>query len=139
METKLIWANLASTNLERLRKFYNSLGFKSNDNLSSSEIASFTFGSNGFIINFFIASKVKDDVNGAIGNWEKQNEVIFSLQADSKEQIKEWRQKVHLAGGEIIVEPQPYEQGYTFCFSDPDGHKFNVLYWPEMRFMHKRT
>ncbi|MEO5778075.1 MAG: VOC family protein [Flavobacterium sp.] len=132
METKMIWANLASTNLERIRKFYNSLGFRSNDNMSSSEIASFTFANNNFIINFFIPSRVKDDGNGGIGNWEGQSEVIFSLQADSKEKVDEWREKVHLAGGKIISEPQPYEQGYTFCFADPDGHKFNVLYWSGM-------
>ena len=132
METKMIWANLAATNLERTRKFYNSLGFRSNDNMSSGEIASFTFAKNGFIINFFTPSRVEDDTNGFIGKWKDQSEVLFSLQADSKEQLNEWREKVHLAGGEIISEPQPYEQGYTFCFADQDGHKFNVLYWPGM-------
>jgi predicted lactoylglutathione lyase len=132
METKMIWANLASTNLERIRKFYNSLGFRSNDTMSSNEIASFTFAHNSFIINFFIPSKVEDDSNGSIGKWHGQSEVLFSLQADSREKVDEWREKVHLAGGQIISEPQPYDQGYTFCFADPDGHKFNVLYWPGM-------
>ena len=128
----MIWGNLASANLERIRKFYSSLGFRSNDTMSSGEVASFTFANNNFIINFFIDSKVKDDSNGAIGNWGSQSEVMFSLQADSKEEVNQWRDKVHLVGGTIISEPQPYEQGYTFCFADPDGHKFNVLYWPEM-------
>jgi uncharacterized protein len=132
METKMIWANLASANLERTRKFYNSLGFRSNDNMSSGELGSFTFANNNFIINFFIPSKVEDDGNGAIGKWKGQSEVLFSLQADSREKVNEWREKVHLAGGEIVSEPQPYDQGYTFCFADPDGHKFNVLYWPGM-------
>ena len=132
METKMIWGNLASSNLERIRKFYNSLGFRSNDGMSNSEIASFTFADNNFIINFFIPEKVQDDTNGFIGNWKGQSEVIFSLQADSREKVDEWREKVVLAGGEIISEPQPYLDGYTFCFADPDGHKFNVLYWPGM-------
>lgn len=132
METKMIWANLASGNLERIRKFYNSLGFRSNDNMSNSEIASFSFANNGFIINFFITEKVKDATNGFIGNWNGESEVIFSLHAESREKVDEWREKVKLAGGEIISEPQSYLEGYTFCFADPDGHKFNVLYWPGM-------
>lgn len=132
METKMIWANMASPNLERIRKFYNSLGFRSNDDMSSSSLASFTFAKNNFIINFFTPSRVNDDANGNIGNWNGQSEVIFSIQADSREKVNEWREKVVLAGGEIVSEPQPYQTGYTFCFADPDGHKFNVLYWPGM-------
>jgi predicted lactoylglutathione lyase len=132
MKTKMIWANLASENLERIRKFYNSLGFRSNDNMSNSEIASFTFADNDFIINFFIPSKVETETNGEIGKWKGTSEVLFSLQAESREKVHEWREKVHLAGGTIISEPEPYENGYTFCFADPDGHKFNVLYWPGM-------
>lgn len=132
METKMIWGNLASSNLERIRKFYNSLGFRSNDGMSNSEIASFTFANNNFIINFFIPEKVKDDTNGFIGNWNGQSEVIFSLHAESREKVEEWRNKVLHAGGQIISEPQDYQEGYTLCFADPDGHKFNVLYWPGM-------
>jgi predicted lactoylglutathione lyase len=132
METKMIWANLASDNLERLRKFYNSLGFRSNDNMSNSELASFTFAKNNFIINFFIRPEVEDGMNGSIGKWESQSEVLFSLQAGSREEVDQWREKVHLSGGQIVSEPQPFKEGYTFCFADPDGHKFNVLYWPGM-------
>ncbi len=132
METKMIWANLASRNLELTRKFYNSLGFRSNDNMSSSELGSFTFANNNFIINFFTPIRVIDDGNGAIGKWENQSEVLFSLQAESREKVDEWRKRVESIGGEIISEPQAYDEGYTFCFADPDGHKFNVLYWPGM-------
>ena len=132
METKMIWANLASANLERTRKFYNSLGFRSNDGMSNSELASFTFANNKFIINFFIPEKVNDDTNGFIGKWKDHSEVIFSLQADSRKEVDDWRGKVKLAGAEIVSEPQDYLEGYTFCFADPDGHKFNVLYWPGM-------
>lgn len=132
MKTKMIWGNLASENLERTRKFYNSLGFRSNDAMSNSELASFTFADNNFIINFFIPSKVDDETNGEIGKWKEQSEIIFSLQADSKEKVDEWRDRVYKLNAKIISEPQPYLSGYTFCFADPDGHKFNVLYWPGM-------
>ncbi len=132
METKMIWANLACSNLERIRKFYNSLGFRSNDSMSNSELASFSFANNHFIINFFVPSQVDSEINGSIGKWKDQSEVLFSLQADSREKVDEWCEKVKLAGGTIVSEPQNYREGYTFCFADLDGHKFNVLYWPGM-------
>jgi predicted lactoylglutathione lyase len=132
MEPKMIWANFASDNLEKTRDFYTDLGFVFNGTHSTDENASFLFGENKFIINFFKKARLKDERNGAIGNWETQNEIIFSLSAKSKEEVEQWREKILNAGGTIFSEPQDYEQGYTFCFSDPDGHKFNVLYWPGM-------
>lgn len=128
----MIWANLSSANLEVTHKFYTQLGFEFNDKHSSEEILSFLFGKDNFIINFFKKSRLKIDVNGAIGNWENQSEVLFSLSAASREEVDEWREKILEAGGAIFSEPQNYLEGYTFCFSDPDGHKFNVLYWPGM-------
>ncbi|PWB26222.1 VOC family protein [Flavobacterium sp. HTF] len=132
METRMIWANLTSEDLEATHKFYTQLGFESNVKHSSDEIASFSFGKDRFIINFFKKERLKDERNGGVGNWENQNEVIFSLSANSREDVDKWCEKVREACGEIFSEPQNYEQSYTCCFSDPDGHKFNFLYWPGM-------
>ena len=131
MKTKMIWANLATNNIERTQEFYLKLGFKLNGK-PTSEISSFSFGENQFIINFFKKSKVSNEMNGEIGKWQTQSEIIFSLSAGNREEVDKWKENVRAAGGEIFSEPQNYEQGYTFCFSDPDGHKFNVLYWPGM-------
>lgn len=129
MEPKFIWANLASADLEKTTKFYSELGFESNGKMD--EGTSFFFGQNKFVINFFIEQRLKKDVNGNIGI-PKENEVIFSLSAGSKEEVNNWAEKVKSAGGTIFAAPQDYEKGYTFGFADPDGHKFNILYWPGM-------
>jgi uncharacterized protein len=132
METKMIWGNLASKDLKATRDFYTKLGFEFNGQHSSEDDVSFKFGENKFIINFFTKKRLQDEANGAIGNWESQSEVIFSLSAKSREEVDKWPAKVLEAGGTIFSDPQNYEIGYTFCFADPDGHKFNVLYWPGM-------
>lgn len=132
MKAKMIWGNLSSGNLKATTEFYTKLGFQYNGQHNSDEIASFLFGENNFIINFFTKERLKDERNGGVGNWEAQSEIIFSLSAEDKEEVKQWREKVLEAGGTVFSEPQDYEQGYTFCFADPDGHKFNVLYWPGM-------
>ncbi len=129
MEPKSIWANLVSNDLERTTKFYAALGFKPNG--KSQELTSFSFGQSKFVINFFTKERLGKDVNGNISS-SKDNEVIFSLSANSKEEVNNWVEKVKSAGGTIFSEPQDYEEGYTFGFADPDGHKFNILYWPGM-------
>lgn len=129
MEPKFIWANLVTNDLERTTQFYTALGFQSNGKMD--EGTSFFFGQNKFVINFFTEQRLKKDVNGNIGI-PKENEVIFSLSASSKEEVNNWVEKVKSAGGTIFAEPQDYEKGYTFGFADPDGHKFNILYWPGM-------
>lgn len=129
MEPKFIWANFASSDLERTTLFYTALGFESNGKMD--EGTSFFFSQNKFIINFFTGQRLNKDVNGNICI-PKQNEIIFSLSAVSKEEVNDWVEKVKSAGGTIFAEPQDYEKGYTFGFADPDGHKFNILYWPGM-------
>ena len=131
METKMIWANLASSNLEATTRFYTALGFKNNGK-PTDQLTSFIFGNNNFIIHFFEKSWFENSANSQAANLEKQNEIIFSLSADSRKEVDQWYIKVKDAGGTIYAEPQQFQQGYTFGFADPDGHKFNFLYWPGM-------
>ena len=134
MKTKQIWANLASNDLERTTKFYTALGFKANDCNSSKtqELTSFSFGENDFIINFFLKNILQKNTHSEITDLKNGNEIIISLSAESKKEVNEWVEIVKKAGGKIAVEPYEIGPGYTFVFSDPDGHKFNILYWPGM-------
>lgn len=132
METKMIWANLSTTDAQRTREFYTKLGFTPNSKFDVTEMTSILFGKHNFVINFFKKSRLEENLNGSIVDAHKQNEVVFSLSAESRDEVDQWVGKVKKAGAKIYSEPQDYEKGYTFGFSDPDGHKFNVLYWPGM-------
>lgn len=132
MKTRSIWANLVSSDLERTAAFYTALGFKRNDNGKNKEVVSFSFGQNNFVINFFTAERLSMQMNGNLSLPKNSNEIIFSLSADSKEELEDWAEKVKLANGNIFSEIQSFEKGYTFGFADPDHHKFNFLYWPGM-------
>ncbi|WP_316768548.1 VOC family protein [Pedobacter frigiditerrae] len=132
METRMIWANLAVSDLDKTTKFYTDLGFKPNGTNVSSELVSFTFGNDNFIINFFTVERLKAGTKMEVADLTHGNEVIFSLSADSREEVDQWTQIVKDAGGVIFSGPEDFQKGYTFGFSDPDGHKFNFLYWPGM-------
>ena len=127
MNPKKIWSNLAVSNLERTTKFYTELGFKSNG--SSNELTSFFFGEDDFIIHFFLKEVLQSNIPGEWIDAMKGNEIIFTLSAETKDEVNNWAKEVEKAGGRLISQPEEFGKGYYgFVFTDPDGHKFNVFY-----------
>ena len=127
MNPKMIWSNLTVSDLDRTTKFYTELGFKSNGR--SSDLTSFFFGEQNFVMHFFLEEKLKANVAIEISDAHLSNEVIFTLSAESEEEVNAWEAAVLNAGGQIITKPEAFGDGYYGCvFADPDGHKFNVFY-----------
>lgn len=127
MKPKMIWANLGVTDLERTTKFYTELGFRSNG--ASKDLTSFFVGDNDFIIHFFLKEVLRSNTNLDLVDPEQGNEIIFTLSAESKEEVNKWAQEVEPAGGKLVSKPEAFGKGYYgFVFADPDGHKFNVFY-----------
>jgi predicted lactoylglutathione lyase len=127
MNPKKIWSNLAVSDLERTTKFYTQLGFKPNG--SSKELTSFLFGEGEFVMHFFLKNVLQAFIKGELSDSQKASEVIYTLSADSKEDVAQWAKEVEQAGGKIISPPEEFGNGYYgFVFADPDGHKFNVFY-----------
>lgn len=129
MKPKMIWANLAVANLERTQKFYKVLGFKANDLHTSSQLVSFFFGENDFVIHFFLKNIIESNLKElTFGDPKISNEIIFTLSAESNTQVDQWAEEVENAGGTIISKPIGFgDSYYGFVFADPDGHKFNVF------------
>lgn len=108
-------------------QFYTQLGFKFNGR--STELTSFLVGDDDFVIHFFLKEVLQSNVPGDIVDLKQGNEVVFTLSADSKEEVNEWEEEVKKAGGNVLSRPEEFGKGYYgFVFSDPDGHKFNVFH-----------
>jgi uncharacterized protein len=128
MKPKKIWSNLAVSDLDRTTKFYTGLGFKPNGT-SSKELTSFFVGEDDFVTHFFLKDILKTSIKGEITDSQNANEVLFTLSAESKDQVDNWEKEVERAGGKIISRPEEFGKGYYgFVFADPDGHRFNVFY-----------
>lgn len=124
----MIWANLAVNDLERTTRFYTALGFKANGK-PNGDLTSFLFGDNNFIIHFFLKKVLEANTNIEVSDSQKANEIIFTLSADSKDQVDSWAKEVEHAGGKLVSLPEAFGAGYYgFVFADPDGHKFNVFH-----------
>ena len=127
MKTRKIWANLGVEDLGRTGRFYTELGFRSNG--ASDELTSFFFGEEDFIIHFFRKEVLKDGMKGEILDLAGGNEIIFTLSAESREEVDRWEEEVRKAGGSIISGAEEFGKGYYgFVFADPDGHRFNVFF-----------
>ncbi|HYK75935.1 MAG TPA: VOC family protein [Daejeonella sp.] len=127
MKPKNIWANLSVKDLERTTNFYTQIGFKPNG--KSNELTSFCVGQHDFIIHFFLKEILKTGIKGELADLQHGNEIIFTLSADSKDEVDHWENQIKNAGGTIISRPEEFGPGYYgFVFADPDGHKFNVFY-----------
>lgn len=127
MKPKKIWANYAVSDLERTTKFYTKLGFKPNG--ASKELTSFLVGEDDFVIHFFLKDILKSSIKGEIADLKNGNEIVFTLSAQSIEEVDIWEKEIERAGGKTISKPEEFGKGYYgFVFADPDGHRFNVFY-----------
>jgi len=128
MLPKMIWANLAVDDLARTTKFYTDLGFKLNCS-PNDQLTSFIIGENQFVIHFFLKKVLQDNMKIEISDAQSAAEILFSLSAESKEQVDQWATEVIKAGGKLLSPPEAFGEGYYgFMFADPDGHRFNVFY-----------
>lgn len=126
MKPKYIWANFSVKDASRTNQFYLGLGFKPNKKNNDPKLASFHFGDADFVIHFF---QQDTQINEYItSNPKNGSEIIFTLSAETAQEVKEWEEKVKAAGGTVFYESGRDKAGYYgFAFADPDGHKFNIL------------
>lgn len=130
MKTKKVWANLSVEDVEKTHEFYKALGFRPNGEFPNKyELASFLVGEDDFVVHFFSKESFKPSLGGEIADLEQGNEVMFTLSADSREEVDEWAKAVKKAGGTLFSKPQKIQENWYGCgFADPDGHKWNVFY-----------
>ena len=112
----MIWSNLAVSDLERTTKFFTELGFKPNGS-PTEEITSFVVGSDDFVMHFFIKDKLRTEIKGELADLKQGNEIIFSLSAESKEEVNLWAKEVQKAGGKLVSNRRNLEKDIMVLFS----------------------
>ncbi len=80
-------------------------------------------------MHFFKKDILEANTKVKISDSQNSNEVVFTLSAESKDEVDNWAIEVDVAGGKIVSKPEEFGKGYYgFAFADPDGHKFNVFF-----------
>ena len=127
---KEFWLSLPVKNIERSKAFFTNLGFKFNTTYGNGpNSACLVIGEKNVVVMLFDEPTFKQCIGGAAMELSKSTEVLLSIDAQTKEEVDAMTQKAVDAGGSSTHVPKEM-QGWMYgsVFSDPDGHKWNVLY-----------
>lgn len=121
--------NLPVKNVQRSREFFSAIGFGFRAQMSSAHSLCMTVSEKNIVFMLFEEPMFRGFTNGAVCDTREGSEVLISFSAESREQVDEMAAKVKAAGGHIYGGPGD-NQGwmYGMGFTDPDGHKWNMLY-----------
>jgi uncharacterized protein len=128
--TKKFWINLPVRDIKRSVDFFTKLGFKFNTQMGNTEnSACLLLGEKGVVVMLFTEPTFKGFTNSEIADTQKVSEVLLSIDAESKEEVDEIINKAVQAGARSKHKPGKMEGWmYGSVFTDPDGHRWNVLY-----------
>ena len=127
---KEIWANLPVKDVQKSKGFFQQLGFAFNEKMSGGDqFACLLVGSNNFHVMLFQEMIFKSFTKNALADTAQCSEVLFSIDADNRQEVDELAEKVTAAGGNVFAAPAEF-QGWMYgcAFSDLDGHRWNMLF-----------
>ncbi|MBD3921728.1 extradiol dioxygenase [Paenibacillus sp. PR3] len=125
-----IWINLPVTDVEKSTSFFNAIGFQAAN--VGSERAKLTIGQTTILL--FPDAAFEKFTGSKIADTSRSTEVIFSIGADSREEVDAFIRKVELAGGSIFGKPSETDGWmYGAGFADLDGYRWNLLYMDESK------
>lgn len=128
--TKEFWINLPVKDLKRSIDFFSQLGFLFKPTPGNREdFASMVFGESNVPVMLFEEEEFKSFTGIGITDTSRSSEVLFSIDAESMQEVNDLAEKVKNAGGKIFAEPGEKDGWMYGCgFLDPDGHRWNILY-----------
>ena len=127
--TKQFWINLPVKDINKSKEFYTKLGFSINTQHGNGDQAQLVIGDNNASVMLFPDVTFKNFTKHEIVDTKQATEVLFSIDAESREEVDEMAKKVIKAGGTIFGEPAEHQGWMYGCgFADLDGHRWNVLY-----------
>lgn len=125
-----IWLNLPVKDLAKSAAFFAAIGFARNPGPGNSEhSASFVIGEKKVVLMLFAENVFAGFAGNASSDTAKGTEVLFSLGADSRDQVDDIAKRAEAAGGTVFAAPREsngFMYGCGFC--DPDGHRWNALF-----------
>jgi len=125
-----LWLNLPVREPERSKEFYTEIGFQLNEQYTSQDGSFSLFvGDNRVVLMLFPEKAFRGFAGNGVADTRQGTEVLFSIGANSREEVDELALRAERAGGTVFSKPG--ENGgwmYGCGFADPDGHRWNALY-----------
>jgi uncharacterized protein len=130
MMTKEFWINLPVKDLNKSKEFFREIGFTFHPHHENSDdAAGLIIGESNAMVMHFPESTFQGFTKNEIADTRRGTEVLFSIDAQSREEVDELVSKAVQAGGTVYSEPGEKDGWmYGAGFVDLDGHRWNVLY-----------
>jgi len=126
---KQFWINLPVKNIDQSKEFYRKLGFSVHTRGDQIDQAQLVVGNTDTSIMLFPESTFKHFTKNEIVDTKKASEVLFSFDAQSREEVDRIAELAANAGGTLFGEPSEIQGWMYGCgFTDLDGHRWNVLF-----------
>ena len=126
MEQRLSLVTLGVRDLERARRFYQALGWRSG---AAPEDDVVFFEAGGMIVALWDRAKLAED--SAVEDGGGWGGVTLAYNTRSPEEVDAVIEEARAAGATIAREPGPtFWGGYSAIFVDPEGHPWEVAHNP---------
>lgn len=127
MKIKSIFINLPVTNLDITRKFWSSLGFSFNEQFSDDKALCLILN-DGTIYSMLITREYFSTFTNRPLADGSTTQVLTAIEVESREKV-DWMVKTALENGATRYrEGADHGWMYYDCFSDPDGHQWEIMY-----------
>ena len=125
-QSKNIFINLSVKDLQKSISFFQTLGFEFNPQFSD-ETAAYDISDHIYAM-IMVEERFKEFTKKEIVDTSSSAEAIFSLSAESRDQVDEFVNKALASGGKPSSEPQDHGFMYIWGFQDLDGHLWEIAY-----------
>lgn len=125
---KRIFVNLPVKDLERSKAFFSQLGFSFEPKFTDEKAACLIIADNNIYAMLLQEEFFSGFTKKPVADAGKSTEVLIALEVESREAVSELVKKAVDAGGSTYMEPQDHGWMYQHCFSDPDGHQWEVFH-----------
>jgi uncharacterized protein len=126
MATK-VFINLPVKDIEKSKLFFSKLGFLFDDQISD-ELAICIIITENIFVMLLKEEYFKTFTQKNIADTKAFNEVLISLDAESKEDIQNIIAKANQLGAHIYTKAEEYAWMYQHSFADLDGHLWEFTF-----------
>ncbi|MET0294307.1 MAG: VOC family protein, partial [Phenylobacterium sp.] len=122
---RMLFVNLPVKNLEVSKRFFNGLGFPTNDQFTNEQAACIVVEENISVM-LLTEPFFRTFITGPISDPAKGVEVLNCLSCDSRAEVDETLAKALAGGGAEWRPTQDLGFMYSAAFRDPDGHVWEI-------------
>ena len=122
-----IFVNMAVADVARSRAFFESVGWRVNEQFSDASSACLVVGETVFAM-LHTRERFSSYTGKTIADSHQTIETILAVTVDSRDEVDHVTDKALVAGGLSAREPEDHGFMYARSFHDLDGHLWEVLW-----------